>query len=72
MALNQLPITDEARLKELLKAVVIEVLHERRDLVRDAVAEAVEELGLTRAIQKGLRSRPVGRDAVFKILRKRR
>ena len=70
--MNQTQIVDEAKLKKLLKAAMVEVLEERRDLVRDAVAEAVEEIGMARAIKEGSRSRPVSRDAVFKILRKRR
>ena len=64
--------TDEAKLKKLLKAAVVEVLEERRDLVRDALAEAVEDLGMIRAIQEGSRSPSIGRDEVFRILRKRR
>ena len=64
-------ITEEAKLKELLKAAVIEVLEERRDLVRDALAEAVEDLGMVQAIKEGSRSALISRDEVFRILRKR-
>ena len=64
--------TDEAKLKELLKAAVVEVLEERRDLVRDALVEAVEDLGMIQAIKEGSRSGPISRDEVFRILRKRR
>ena len=42
---------DETRLKKLLKAAVVEVLEERRDLVRDALAEAVEDMGMVKAIK---------------------
>lgn len=65
-------ITDETKLKKLLKAAVVEVLEERRDLVRDALAEAVEDLGMIQAIKEGSRSAPIQRDKVFRILRKRR
>ena len=65
-------ITDEAKLKKLLKAAVVEVLEERRDLVRDALAEAVEDLGMLRAIKEGSRSAVISREEVFQILRKRR
>jgi len=63
--------TDEAKLKKLVKAAMVEVLEERRDLVRDALAEAVENLGLVRAIREGSRTGAVSRDEVFQILRKR-
>ena len=70
--LRMVQITDEVQLKKLLKAAVVEVLEERRDLVRDALAEAVEDLGMIQAIQEGSRSAPIRRDTVFRILRKRR
>lgn len=65
-------ITDDAKLKKLLKAAVVEVLEERHDLVRDALAEAVEDLGMLRAIKEGSRSAVISRDEVFRILWKRR
>ena len=70
--LRMVPITGEAKLKKLLKAAVVEVFEERRDLVRDALVEAVEDLGMVQAIKEGSRSAPISRDAVFRILRKRR
>lgn len=60
---------DDIKLKELLKAAVVEVLEERRDLVSEAVAEAVEELALVRAIREGSQSGNVSRAGVFKALR---
>lgn len=64
-------ITGEAKLKKLLKDVVVEVLEERHDLVRDALAEAVEDLGMIQAIKKGSRSGRISREEVFRILRNR-
>lgn len=60
---------DEDRLKELLKAAIIEVLEERRDLVRDLIEEAMEDVAMVRAIEEGQGSPIVSRDEVFKILR---
>ena len=62
----------ETKLKKLLQSAMVEVLEERRDLVREAIVEAVEDLGLTRAIQEGAGSKTVGRDQIFRLLRKRR
>ncbi|MGI9066725.1 MAG: hypothetical protein ACR2HX_10010 [Pyrinomonadaceae bacterium] len=59
---------DEAKLKEMLKAAVVEALHEQRDLVKDIVEEAMEEIALTRAMDEGLRSRPIPREEVLAIL----
>jgi hypothetical protein len=65
-----MPLTaSETKLKKLLKAAVVEVLEERRDLVRDAVAEAVEDIGLVGAIRAGSHSKTIRRAEVFKLLR---
>jgi len=63
---------EDTKLKNLLKAAVVEILEERRDLVRDALADAVEDIGLVRAIEVGVKSKAVPRAQVFKVLRKSR
>jgi putative heme iron utilization protein len=65
-------LAEEAKLKKLLKAAVVEVLEQEPDLIREALAEAVEDLGMVRAIKEGFRSAPISREEVFRILRKRR
>ena len=59
---------DEERLKELFKAAIVEVFEERRDLVRDVVAEALEDIALVRAIDEGERGANVSREDVFEAL----
>lgn len=59
---------DETQLKALFKAALVEVMEERRDLIRDAVEEALEDIALSRAIQEGETSTPVSRAEVFKLL----
>ena len=53
---------DSAELKELLKTAMVEVLEEKRELVRDAVADAIEDIGFIRAIEEGVRSEAVSRE----------
>jgi hypothetical protein len=65
-------LADETKLKKLFKAAVVEVLEERRDLVRDALADAVEDIGVVRAIEAGSRSTTISRAEVFNLLRKNR
>ena len=68
-----MPLTaEETKLKKLLKAAVVEVLEERRDLVRDALADAFEDIGLANAIEAGSRSKAISRSEVFKILKRNR
>jgi hypothetical protein len=59
---------DEDRLKELLKTAIVEVLEERRELVRDVFEEALEDVALVRAIEEGEQSPLISRDEVFKLL----
>ncbi len=65
-----MPTSDDA--KKLLKAAVVEVLEERRDLVSDAVAEVVEDIAMVRAIREGALSENISREEVFRALRARR
>ena len=58
--------SEEQRLKNILKDAVVEVLEDRRDLLRDAIRESLEDVALVRAIQQGEKSRLLGRKQVFK------
>jgi len=59
---------DEDRLKELLKAAIAEVLEERRDLVVELVEEALEDVGLIRAMEEAEGSPFVSRNEVMRLL----
>jgi hypothetical protein len=59
---------NQAQLKELLEAAIVEVLEERRDLISDLIEEALEDLALARAIEEGESTDIVSRDEVFKLL----
>jgi len=59
---------DEARVKELLKQAVLEVLEERRDLICDLLAEVMEDFALARAIQEGESTESVTREEVLQTL----
>jgi hypothetical protein len=61
-------LIDEAKLKDLLKSAIVEILEERKDLVREALEEALEDIALARAIEEGEQSGLATRDEVFKEL----
>lgn len=44
---------DDQRLKEVVKTAVVELIEERRDLVLGLLEEALEDVGLARAIEEG-------------------
>ena len=56
------------QLKDALKAALLEILAERGDLIRDVVAEVVEEIALVRAMEEVEGSEEVSRDEIFRIL----
>ncbi|HEX7239275.1 MAG TPA: hypothetical protein VF263_03335 [Longimicrobiaceae bacterium] len=62
------PSLSETQLKDALKAALVEVLEERADLLRDVLAEVMEDIALVRAIQDGETSEPVSREEVFRLL----
>jgi len=59
---------DEQTLKTILKAAIVEVLEERRDLVRAIIEEALEDAGLVGAIDEGLRTGSVNRSDILAVL----
>ncbi|HKO97247.1 MAG TPA: hypothetical protein VJU86_09660 [Pyrinomonadaceae bacterium] len=61
-------LIDDGKLKETLKAAIVEILEERKDLVREVLEEALEDIALARAIDEGEQSEPVTRDEVFNAL----
>jgi hypothetical protein len=63
---------DEDNLKKVLKSALVEVLEERRDLVQEILEDALEDIGLLRAIEQGLHGSSVSRKQVFSILEAKR
>jgi hypothetical protein len=59
---------DEAKLKDVLKSAIVEILEERKDLVREVLEEAIEDIAFARAIEQGEQSKLVTRDEVFNAL----
>lgn len=57
-----------SRLKTQVRAVLSEILHEEPGLLR----EALEDIGMARAIREGMKSGPASREEVFAKLRGRR
>ena len=61
----------EQQLKELVKTAIVEILEERSDLIRDIVEDALEDIGMTKAIQQSEDSDLVPRKEVFEMLEDR-
>ncbi len=61
-------LIDEGKLKETLKAAIVEILEECKDLSARSLEEALEDIALVRAIDEGEQSELVTRDEVFDAL----
>jgi hypothetical protein len=59
---------DEIRIKTLFKEALVEVIEENQELVSSILIEALEDIGLSRAIEEGEQSKTVSRDEIFKVL----
>jgi hypothetical protein len=58
----------ETQIKDLMKAAILEIFQERRDLFQDLIAETLEDIALVKAIDEGKDSEPVSREAIFELL----
>jgi hypothetical protein len=65
--MTQAPLDDQ-RLKDLIKTALLELLEERKDLLRNLIEETLEDIALARAIEQGQRTEEARRSEVFSIL----
>lgn len=56
-------------LKIILKEALVEVLQERRDLLQNAMEDALEDIALSRAIESEKNSEVVSRDEIFDVFK---
>lgn len=61
---------DETKLKELLKAAILELLQEQKEEFSELLAELIEDLGMKNAIQEGEDTETVSREEIFKLLKR--
>ena len=61
-------VMDEGRLKQVFKEALVEMLEEKQNLFHDIVVEAMEDIALSRAIQKGQKTETATKKEVFNIL----
>ncbi|MGF1541699.1 MAG: hypothetical protein ACFCU5_14825 [Pleurocapsa sp.] len=59
---------NETKIKTLFKEALVEVIEENQELVSSILIDALEDIGLSRAIEEGETSKTVSRDEIFKVL----
>ncbi len=60
---------NDAKTKELLKEVIIELMKDKRDLFYEIIMEALEETALASAIKEGRQNKFVSEDKIFALLK---
>lgn len=63
--------TSDESLKQVIKAALVEVLHEQRGFLREVFAEVLEDQALVKAIREAQDDDQISRDEVFEILKGR-
>lgn len=63
----ELVISDE-KFKEMIKEILVEMIKEKRDLFYELVLEAIEEVGVAKAITEGREDNFVSEDRILAIL----
>ena len=61
-------LTEQQQTKDLLKAVLIELFQENKEIITEVITEILEDIAMTKAIQEGENSEIVNRDEIFEIL----
>ena len=62
-------LIEETKIKVLMKEAVGEVFKEKRKMFHDLVVEAIEDMALINAINRGEKTDSVSRSDIFKILK---
>lgn len=61
-------LTESQQTKDLLKAVLIELFQENKEVITEVITEILEDIAMTNAIQAGENSEIVTCDENFEIL----
>lgn len=59
---------NDDQLKQLLKAAIVEILQEQKEVFADLMMEAMEEIALVKAIEEGEDTEMVDRETIFNLL----
>ena len=59
---------DEKRMRKVMKDILVEMMTEKKDLFYELILEAIEEVGLGRAIKEGRKGQYVAESKIMDIL----
>ncbi len=61
-------VMDEARLKQVFKEALVEMLEEKQNIFHEMIVDAMEDIALSRAIQEGQNTGTATKKEIFNIL----
>ena len=67
MSTRQLTI-DDKKMRDIMKEVIIEMMKENKEGFRNLIVEAMEEVGLAKAIKEGRQNKFVNEDKILNLL----
>lgn len=59
---------NEKELRGIVKSALADAFKENRELMQEIVQEALEDIAMARAIEEGLKTKPVSRKKVLSII----
>lgn len=62
------PVISDEKFKEMIKEILVEMIKEKRDVFYELVLEAIEDVGLAKAITEGREDNFVSEDRILAIL----
>ncbi|MFH0998026.1 MAG: hypothetical protein V1844_21370 [Pseudomonadota bacterium] len=61
-------LIDDDKLKQVLKEALVEAIEEKRNIIKDLILEAMEDIALVRAIQNEENSSTISKKKICDIL----
>ena len=62
-------VNEAEKFKHVFKEALTETFQEQRDLLREIIAEAIEDIALAKAVRDGRKTPPVSRAEVMRLLK---
>ena len=59
---------DDKKMRDIMKEVIIEMMKENKEGFRNLIVEAMEEVGLAKAIKEGRQNKFINEDKILNLL----
>ena len=63
----ELTVTDD-KLKQVLKEIMVDLIQDKKNIMSEIVSDALEDVGLARAIKQGRKNKFVDESKILEVL----